>query len=110
MCGFINNFFLGDNMIESIKFCLLMTISKILSAMVTAFIVLGLPIIVGSFYLVYLIDRDVESYLVTMVIPVIGLILLPFCAKLSLYCFRCALAIGDKTKIIEKKPGKKQGE
>ena len=98
-------------MINNIKFCLLMTISKVLSAGVTIFIICNIPMMISMFYLTSHLSGE------TMVMPywqyVIGWILCAIltiiCAKLSLCCFRSALAIADSTKTdCTQKSTKKQ--
>jgi hypothetical protein len=99
MCGFINNFLLGDNMIESIKFCLLMTISKVLAAGVTCIIILFIPSIIMMFN----IGQDLYTYWHIIVSSMTIVILMLFCAKLSLTCFRCAVNITNTTNLILEK-------
>ena len=98
-------------MIESIKFCIWMAISQILAAWVAVAVISGIPVLIGTFYLAILAESaDASPLWKHIIIWIICGITMILSAKLSLYSFRCALAIAEKTKDVAKKPGTKQGK
>jgi hypothetical protein len=91
-------------MLENIRFCLLMTISKILAAVVTGSIIIGIPLLGFTFYLMYSVNPSNTSYVVEiMVIIAMYIILVPLCSKLALCCFRKTLSIADTKCITQNK-------
>jgi hypothetical protein len=99
-------------MLKDIKFCLLMTIAKVLSAGVTMFIFSTIMMIGSGFYFSSILSDSMAHLPLWKYILLwfLGVVLMIVGARISLYCFRSALAIADTTKAIQRKPGKKQGE
>ena len=84
-------------MLENIKFCLLMTISKVLAAFVTAFIILSIPMIIG---MIALGQEDHGFSHLQIIGPFLACVILtPLCAQLSRICFKKALFIAETKSV-----------
>lgn len=90
---FINNFILGYDMMNNIKFCIVMTLSKVFAAFVTSFVILSVPMIIGM----VIVGREYHGFSHLQIIgPFIGcLILMPIFAYLSKSCFKYALDLAN---------------
>jgi len=101
----INNCILGSDMLDNIKFCLLMTISKILSAIVASFVVLSIPMLIAMVSL----GREYHGFSYWQLIApcLLCIISIPFCAKWSICCFKGACDIAETTIVSEQKVSKK---
>ena len=82
-------------MLNNIKFCLLMTISKVLAAFVTSFVILAIPMVIGMIAL----GQEYHGFSHLQIIGsfLACVILTPLCAQLARVCFRCALDMVDVT-------------
>lgn len=95
-------------MLENIKFCLLMTISKVLAAGVTCFIFAIIMAI--ALPLSWLLGGNNTDFGHEIYVYIVGSITFAILAligsKLSLSCFRCALKIAENNKEVPKKSNK----
>ena len=81
-------------MLENVKFCVFMTISKVLAAFVTSFIILSIPMLIAMFSL----GQEYHGFSYWQILaPFLAcLILTPLCAQLARVCFVYALDISGK--------------
>lgn len=85
----------------NIKFCVLITISKIFAAVVTFFTIFGIPLVIMLLLLGH--EYHGLQYWQFIAPYIVILVLLPFCARLSVESFRSALDIANKNNNVSTK-------
>ena len=90
---FINNFILDLYMLENIKFCFFITISKILAAFVTSMIILSIPMVIGMI----VVGEEYHGFShLQIIFPFLACVIFtPLCAQLARECFKSAMDLAE---------------